>query len=239
MRIAIVEDHREDQQRLSSFIGQYFRETAPEIKQSIVCFDNAVDFLENYQAIYDIVFLDIQMPLMDGMTAVEKLRRLDEQVPVIFATSMAQYAVRGYNVNAVGFVLKPIRYHDFFLSMRRAVALAALKVGQTILISDKQGMERIVSSDLVYVEVSGHMLRYHTVSGIVCATGSLNELEERLKPSDFLRCNSCYLVNPRHIRRVQGYELIMDNGEMVQISHPKKKAFMEALNRWLGEGKNL
>ena len=84
------------------------------------------------------------------------------------------------------------------------------------------------------MEVSGHDLIYHMTDDTLTARGSLTELEKQLAPLGFLRCNACYLVNPRHITRVQNMEVWVGK-DILKISKMKKQSFMEALTRWYGE----
>lgn len=237
MRIAVVEDEREDQECLLRHMERFFKEENMDYQTTV--FDNAVSFLENYRAIYDIVFLDIQMPGMNGMDAAEKLRKMDAAVPILFVTNMAQYAVKGYDVDAIGFVVKPLRYYDFYLRMRKAVNIAKSREEKTLVLTGKQGIVRISVNDIYYVEVIGHSLYYHTKDDTITVSGSISAAEEKLKMCEFLRCNNCYLVNPRAILYVQGHTITLLNKEQIQISHPRKKEFMTRLNEWLGEGKNL
>lgn len=239
LRIAIVEDNREDQVLLSEYIERYFKEEQPEQSYQTVLFDSALTFLSNYRAIYDMVFLDIQMPYLNGMDAAEKLRQVDTEIPIVFVTNMAQYAVRGYDVNALGFVLKPISYYDFLLRMKKTMNVLTARQGREMVLSAKQGITRISTSDIYYVEVTGHSLHYHTKEEVLTVSGSISDAEEKLRSSEFLRCNNCYLVNPRAILNVSGYTITLVNREQLTISHPRRKAFMSQLNAWLGEGKNI
>lgn len=236
MQMAIVEDCAEDCALLSSYIDRYFRENRPDTQYQVTCFHNAIRFLDQFHSEFDIVFLDIQMPFLNGMDAASRLRKTDPDTPLIFVTNMAQFAVKGYDVNAVGFVLKPVRYQDFYLSMRRAADLAGHREGQQFVVNNKDEMVRLSTQELLYVEVHGHVLQYHTTSRVVIGNGSLGELEKQLSRSFFLRCNNCYLVNPKYIKSVQGFQLILKNGESLQISRPRKKAFMEALNQCFSNG---
>lgn len=239
LRLAIVEDETQDLLCLKRHIERYFTENGGADTFHLDCFDNAVSFLERYQPEYDLVLLDIQMPGLDGMAAAQRLREKDSRVLIMFVTNMAQYAVRGYDVGAVGFLLKPVSYYDFLLRMRRSINILHSRATEWLTLSGKQGMRRLCAGDILYLEVRGHTLSFHLSDEIVQATGSLSDMEEKLRPSSFLRCNSCYLVNPRAIRAVQGFDITLLNGETLQISHPRRKQFMAELNVWLGEGKNL
>lgn len=238
-RLAIVEDEQQDAALLKGHIHRYFQENAPSDSFRITEFSSATSFIEQYRSDFDLVFLDIQMPGINGMEAAAALRKKDGSVLLVFVTNMAQYAVRGYDVNAAGFILKPVSYYDFLLRMRKCMAILQTRTEEYMTLSLRQGFVRLPVRSILYVEVNRHMLTYHVDGEPISATGSLAQAEAALHGSDFLRCNSCYLVNPRAIQSVLGYDIRLINGETIQISHPKKKQFMQELNIWLGEGKNL
>lgn len=239
IHIAIVEDIERERRLLSDYLTRYFRENEEGEDFKIAEFDNAVEFLTKYNTKFDIIFLDIQMPHLNGMDAAGKLREIDKDVPIIFTTSMAQFAVKGYDVNAVGFIVKPISYYDFLLRMKKAMRVARARVGCSIALATKESVFRVSSNDIYYLEVRGHTLSYHLQNEIISVYGSMKEAEEKLSKNDFMRCNSCYLVNPKAIAQVKGYMITLLNGEEIPISHPKKKAFMLKLNNWLGGGRSI
>ena len=238
-RLAIVEDEKQDSDLLQSHIHHFFTENCPDDSFQATVFDNAGVFIEQYRPDYDLIFLDIQMPGLNGMEAATALRKKDSSVLLVFVTNMAQYAVRGYDVNAAGFILKPVSYYDFLMRMRKCIGILQTRVEEYVTLNMRQGIIRLPARDILYVEVNRHMLTYHTFKDAVQTTGSLAETEASLRGSGFLRCNSCYLVNPKAIQAVLGYDIRLINGETIQISHPKKKQFMQDLYIWLGEGKNL
>ena len=96
IHIAIVEDEKKFVEQLESYIVQYKKERSKDIKVSV--FSDGEDIIEEYRCQYDIILMDIQMEFMDGMTAAEKIRQLDNEVVIMFITNMTQYAVRGYEV---------------------------------------------------------------------------------------------------------------------------------------------
>ena len=118
-RIAIVEDENKDSDLLENYIARYFSEEASENRYQVTVFNNAGVFVEHYRADFDLILLDIQMPGMNGMDAAAALRKKDSSVLLVFVTNMAQYAVKGYDVNAAGFILKPVSYYDFLLRIRK------------------------------------------------------------------------------------------------------------------------
>ena len=98
---------------------------------------------------------------------------------------------------------------------------------------------RISSNDISYIEVRGHYLEYHAGEEVLRGYGKLSSAEEQLKKCNFMRINSCYLVNPRFITSVEGFTVILKDGTNLAISRAKKKSFMQDFSEWLGEGKHL
>ena len=238
-RIAIVEDEKHDSDLLERYIARYFAEDCSDASYHVTTFNNPVSFVEHYKSDYDLILLDIQMPGMNGMDVATALRKKDSSVLLIFVTNMAQYAVKGYDVNAAGFILKPVSYYDLLMRIRKCITILQSRTEECLTLKMKQGIVRLPIRSILYIEVNRHMLTYHTSKEALQATGSLSELEAALQGYNFLRCNSCYLVNPRAIQAVLGYDIHLINGEQILISHPKRKQFMQELNIWLREGKNL
>ncbi len=237
INIAIVDDEEKERQLLTSYIERYF--SNDKQRYNVTLFDRAETFLYSYKSNFDIVFMDIELPGMNGMETSKKLRELDPVVTLIFVTNMAQFAVKGYEVQAMDFVVKPLSYYDFSLKMKRAETAIIAREGADIVIAEGYKISRISSKDLLYVEVKGHYLYYHLQDNVLTGYGKMSELEKQLAGKSFMRCNNCYLVNPYYIETVEGFSVKMKNGEELIISRARKKIFMKELTEWLGEGRNL
>lgn len=237
IEIAIVEDNEMEAKLLNNFIEK-FGELHEELFR-VYWFNDAFKLLDNYQPLYDIILMDIEMPHLNGMEAAAKLREIDDQVTLIFVTNMAKYAVKGYEVDALDFIVKPVRYSTFIMKFKKALSKISSNEDTNILVSRKGGMIRLTSRQILYIEIKGHKLKYHLINEMVEGYGSLTDLEQQLQPYNFLRCNSCYLINPKYMSQVQGYTVTMTNGDELQISRPRKKQFMAQLADLLGEGKNI
>lgn len=227
--IAIVEDEDDAAALLESYIKRYSDQYGREY--NIERFHNAVDFLAEYRSVYAIVFMDIQMPGMDGMSAAVELRKLDKAVSIMFITNLIQYAQKGYEVDAVAYLLKPVQYYDFALKFRKALDVYAMNEGQDITIGISSGLCRISTDKLMYVEIIRHKLMYHLVDEVIEVTGVLSKVESELGKFGFLRCNQCYLVNPKFIKSVNGLTVRVGN-DVLAISRPRKNTFMTELANW-------
>ena len=234
IHVAIVEDEEIHQQALRAHLLRYAGEN--EVTFDIRVFANPILLLENYRPVYDLIFLDIQMPDLNGMETARKLRAVDQNVLLIFVTSLAQYAIEGYEVAAVDYILKPVQYFSFAMRLTRAIWRIRAEEGDALTVANAEGSARIKLRDLLYVEISGHAMTYHTHEGTVSGTGTLSALEDKLRDKGFARCNSCYLVNLAYVETVRGYQLLLKDGTELQISQPKKKRFMQALQDSRAQG---
>lgn len=119
IRIAVVEDEELYAEQLQNYISKYAEERKKQIK--VTWFQDGEDIVSGYKGEYDIILLDIQMRFMDGMTAAEKIRELDSEVVLMFIANMIQYAVHGYEVDAMDYVVKPVEYFAFSQKLDKAI----------------------------------------------------------------------------------------------------------------------
>ena len=157
--IAIVEDEQAAAERLTAYIQRYAGEFGQQFNITRFCDGEA--FLQNYKTIYAVVFLDIQMPRKNGMDAAEELRRYDKNVSIIFITNLVQYALKGYEVDAVSFLLKPVSYYDFSLKFKKALDIYLMNEERSFTVNAPGGLCRISTDKLMYVEIINHRLHYH------------------------------------------------------------------------------
>ncbi len=233
IRIGILEDEQRDAERLTSFLKKYAEEK--QLSFSTTCFTNSTHFLEKYNSDFDLLFIDIELPDLNGMDAMHKLRLIDEKVMIIFVTNLAQYAVNGYEVGAFDFIIKPITFYNLTVKLNRALARLEHKKEKTIWINTRTDKKKIDINTLKYVEVNKHKLIYHTTNGNITTLGTMKEVVELLQNSQFSLCNQCYLVNLSFVTGIEGYDCVLGD-ERLKISAPKKKDFLHALNDFLAGG---
>lgn len=231
IRIAVLDDEIQEVELLNLYFKRFGAETNTEF---IV--ENYVDeelFLKEFDASYDLICLDIEMPNKDGIELAKEIRKKDSDVLIIFVTNLAQMAIRGYEVHAIDFLIKPVQYYSICMKMHVVLQMIKNKKVKSFFVSTNSGFEKIYTDKLLYVEIKGHYLFFHTTNSVVTQRGSMVEIESVLQDFPFKRCNNCYLVNLKYVDTVEKNELKI-GGEWLKISRPRKKEFLQALTNYIG-----
>ena len=232
-KIAIVEDEEKACENIKSFLNRFSKENGVEF--ATYCFTNGVDFISDYQPVYDIVLMDIEMPMMDGMETSHRLRKIDNSVALLFVTNMAQCAIKGYEVDAIDFMVKPVDYFNFSVKLKKAIDYVIKRSDYKIVLKIDDNFRRVSVRNIKYIEVFGHFLTYHTDNDAITVRGQMGKIEEELAPYSFARCNDGYLVNLNYITEYTSTNLKLGDEEL-PVSRRKRKEFMEKLSNFLGGG---
>lgn len=225
MRIAVVDDSKEDAQHLAEYLEQFQMENNVIFQTKI--FYASVDFLEEYQGKYDVIFLDIEMPGCNGLDVAREIRTKDQAVGIIFVTSMAQYAIEGYEVNAIDFMIKPVGYYNFSMKLEKALCFFQSHKEQSILINNKDGILRITVSDLLYIEKERDSLVFYTKKEVCRERGSIKSVKEKLAGLSFSECTSGILVNLSYVKRIGKNTISLITGNELPLSRRSKKQLSE------------
>lgn len=231
-RILSIEDTPEQEAVLSAHVERYAKEAGLDLR--LTWEQSAFDLPELSHG-FDLVLLDIDLPGINGMEAAAAMRERNPETPLIFVTNLAQYALKGYEVDALDFVVKPVSYQDFKMRMDKAVRVISRRGRRRITVAADGEMRVLDASDLAFVDVTNHDLAYHLADGeTLVARGTLSGLEADLVGSSFVRASKSCLVNMAHISRIKGTDLLMDTGDTVFLSRSQKRAALETIARFLG-----
>lgn len=212
MRVAIVDDEAQVREELSEYLRRFEEESGVALE--VVPFSTGDAFLQNYTLGWNIIIFDIDMPGTNGMDAARRIREIDRAVTIMFMTNIAQYAITGYEVDAVDYILKPVSYYDFSMKFHRTVEKAAQKVEHVIKIETAEGIRRVQVTKILYVEVLSHYLHIHTEDARTYVTrGNMQTAAGILSKYGFVQCHRSYMVNLRHVER-------LTSGEVTVAGHP-------------------
>ena len=229
--IAIVEDNIQFSESVKGYLDKYSKEN--NVDFNVYYFSDGDEITSDYEAKYDIIFLDIEMKRLDGMSAAQKIRTYDSEVIIIFITNMAQYAISGYNVGALSFLLKPLPYFAFSQELTKSIDRLNKRKQKAILVTTENGMIKLTTQEITYIESFGHDLIIHTKNESYIIRGTIKRMEEEIGGLSFYRCNHGYLVNLAYVQGVKDDDVIIGD-DRLKISRPRKKAFLSALTQYIG-----
>lgn len=231
MQIAIVDDSGRDAEHLEKYLHRFSEEADQAVQ--IRHYPNAEQFLSGYRFGCDLVIMDIDMPGRNGIEAARVLRRTDPDVVLMFVTNMPQYALAGYEVEAVDYVLKPVAYQDFALKLRKALRYIRRNRDEKIALQTTEGVVRLSVKEITYVESMLHYLTYHTEVRDYRVRQTMEEAERNLRPFLFARCSKSFLVNLRYVRAIEKDDVVV-NTVRLKMSRGKRKEFVDSFAQFLG-----
>ena len=232
LRIAIVEDEAHQRSQLEAGV----RDVLCELSAELTCLDSAQPLLHRYAAgeRFDLLLLDIQLPGMDGMSAAARVREFDADVLIVFITSMAQYAVQGYKVDALDFLVKPVAHEVLDACLSRALRRLRKREPASLSVRSGGSLRIVPVSSILYAESREHRTLLRTRKEEIPCAGSLGSIEESLIPHGFFRCHAAFVVSFAQVERLDGGDVII-GGRRVPLSKHRRKQFLAALAAYWGE----
>lgn len=231
IRIAIVEDEPTERDRIKVYLEEIAQEDQTQF--DIEQYSSGMAFVMRGMKDYDLVLMDIDMPNLNGIETAKALRKVDQSATLIFVTNMAQYAISGYEVNAIDFILKPVNRYSFAIKIKRAISRTAKKNDNAIQIKMDGTIFLVHMYQIMYLEVDGHYVIFHTTQGDYKEYTTLKLAQKRINSSHFVQCNQSFLINMKYIESVSR-ESVTVGGTIIYISRKMKTEFMNAVLDFLG-----
>ena len=229
--IAVVEDEKECSEQIQAFLKQYQEENSVRFKVSV--FQDGAHILDGYEPVYDMILMDIDMPGINGMDTSEKIRQTDQEVVIVFITNITSFAIRGYDVGALDYVVKPLAYYSFSMRLKRALKRSRALEPHQIILTMPDGVKKLEVGQIYYVEVQNRMLHYYTQEGTFVVRGTMQSAQQMLEAYSFAKCNHWYMVNLRHVTEVKKNTVVVGSYEL-EISRRNRTPFLKALTEYVG-----
>ena len=176
---------------------------------------------------FDLVFLDIEMPGIDGITLAKRLRAISENVHIVFLTSHIEYALEGYEVNALRYLVKPVDMNK----LGEVLKYVQDKKNNSRQIMIREDGEDIVIdiSDIIYMESMDKNVRIVTSKREYVTRYNISDYEEELKNSGFFRIHRGYLISLNKVKRIVKNDVVMDNETYLPVSRNNYKLGVKLL----------
>lgn len=229
LRVAVVDDDPQDRDHLVSHLRRAEHECP--MRFEVRTFTDGRDLVRRYRAEFDLILLDVQMQYLDEFETARLIRNLDPAVAIVFVTNMAAQATRGYEVDALHYLVKPVAYFPLSQVVARCVHRKRRPSGSAVLLPTQGGVARVPLADIVHVATAArHHIDVHALDRTHSFSGTIRALEQDLSPeAGFFRSNSCYLVNLAHVLELRPSSCIVTGGAELTVSRSRRRAFTEAL----------
>lgn len=236
MKIAVCEDQAVQVNLINNQIKGWSKEK--DINISIDNFMNAESFLFQWLDYnkYDIIFLDIKMSSMSGVELSNIIRDKNKTVDIVFTTAFLKYALHGYKVGALQYLMKPINTSDLYFCLDKTLERINDKQETPILVIETaKNTIKVDYNDIYYCIMFSPYIDIHTNLEKITVRKRISEMEERLPSKYFIRCHRSYIVNVSHINSITKNNVILENGVKIPISRGKYKEINNAFIDYISE----
>ncbi len=238
IKIAVVDDEKNYRETLVNYLKRFDCETGTRlfIKEFSDGSDLTTEFSDKPDSGYDIILLDVEMKFMNGMETAGIIRKYDSNVKIIFITNSPQYAISGYEVDALEYILKPINYFAFCQTLDRAIKKIRKREAKYFILAGPGFTYKINLYNLMYIEVVDHDLLYFLKDREepIRVRGSLKKAEKQLNEKMFFRCSQGFLVNLEYVDNI-GLNSVIIYGREIPVSKALRREFIDALNDYMSE----
>lgn len=233
INIAVCEDEKETQLLIVDYIENILKNIS--IEYEIQKYLSGEELLESNLKDIDILFLDIKMEKLNGMDTARKIREVDNEMEIIFITSLIDYVQEGYEVRAYRYLLKPIELEELKKHVLTCIKDIEINRDSYITIKNKSNTYKIYLNEIKYIEVQKKDMLIHTINKNFDIRYSLSKIEKELNLYKFIRCHKSFIVNLSYVENIKHNIAILESGEEVPISRYRYKEVKEKFLKFLGD----
>lgn len=239
-RIGICDDEFSSAEYIERLVSEYFEKT--EYSCKIRTFSDPIElmsYLENKES-YDILILDVYMPLMLGTEVAKELRKKGDQTRIIFLTTSTDHAIDAFAVRASDYLLKPVKKESLYKALDEIISKLADRNSKVFTVRTTDGLVNILIHTISYIELLDRRLNIHTWDGEIIHSRVIREsfessTSEVLKDSSFVQCQKSFIVNMNQVKGMNAERFLLRDGNEIRISkkfyHETKRRYMEFLLR--------
>ena len=232
LKIVVCDEKRSDRKYIEEVIRDYL--VRRRVLFSLQTFESGEHLCreENDLSQYDILFLDANMQKMNGIETAYQIREKGWDIKIVLLSEMIDYAVDGYYVGAIRYVMKENMKKE--LPECLEIVLRDRRGDEKELAFPMKGGLRTVSlSEILYVESEKHKLCFKFVEGHSHMYGKLDELDEQLAESGFIRVHQSFLANVKYVKKINNYRMYLTDGSVLPISRQRYPGVKEYLVKYL------
>lgn len=232
INIGICDDELHYRSKIKDILEKTLR--SYPINYNIYEFSSGEELLDNYPKDLDILIMDIQMKIINGMDTARKIREFDENLEIIFMTSFAEFMQEGYEVKAYRYILKPISERKISKNILPCINEIMKKRNNYLTINVKNYIDRIKIDSIIYIETDRPNILIYTHDNMYTTKMSISKMEKILSEYGFFRCHNSYIVNLKLVESMNSNTVRVD-GKNIPISKYRVKDLKLAITNILGD----
>lgn len=237
MKIAICEDNQAEADWLKKVIADWAAKNRDMVQ--ISWYSDTKQFLFAYEeTCFDVLFLDIQMPGENGISLARRLRAVNDAVPIVFVTGLDEYILEGYEVEAVHYLMKPVKEGKVRECLER-IAKRVKEQEPYVVLDTSDGVFKVLQKDIIKIEIFGRECTYTTVDKEYTVVQSLKEAKEMLASKYFVPCYRGILVNVQHIQAIEHSRVLLTDGREAPVSRRMYASLNQAFIDFFQKGTEL
>ena len=235
LKIGLLEDDASEAEITLRMLERFFVEEG--IEYTIDRAETAEAFFALPLEKYDLLFLDILLgEELTGMDVAKKIRAQNNDVSIVFLTKSTHFAIDGYQVGAIDYIVKPVVYDELYLKLRKVLDYVRHATDRDVVLKTAEGTVVVKESDIYYIEVIKHYLYFHTRIGEIIVRSSMREVVEMLG-AKFARSGNSFLIHLGHVRRVGKSAVFVDVSDKIEevpLTRGYRESFMLSLRDFCG-----
>ncbi len=239
LQIAVCDDNIDELSNIVQLINLY--RTSKHLNCKYTAFPNGFDLVSALEKgeRFDIYCLDIIMPGFTGIDVAKEIRTFDKTAPILFFTSSPEFALESYSVKAINYVLKPISKEKLFFTFDDV--LEHIKMDDdddVVIVKSNEGIQKILTSNLVFAEVLGRNVLYHLCSGkvIECTEPFSSVCDNLMKYRGFIKPHRSYIVNMQYVDTIEKHQLTLQTSSIVPVAQGKAREIRQQYLDYQMEG---
>ncbi|MBR2885761.1 MAG: response regulator transcription factor [Clostridia bacterium] len=226
MKICICDDDSFTKREIRSLLENFAESEDGFDVSDFSCGEDLIEYYNSGNG-FDIVFLDIEMKGMNGIEAAESIKCIAPETIIIFVSSHSSYVFDAFRIEALHFLVKPIKEKEFAEVFTRAMKKYTT-VNASVVLKWESTRNKIRISNISYVEGYRRHLSVHTANGVYEAVGKISEIYDALRPHGFVRVHQGFIVNMNYIKNFNTNEVELTDGSKVAVSVRKKQEALKA-----------